>query len=202
MRPLVMDFPEDSRVRNISDQYLFGPSIMVNPVTTQGATSRAVYLPTDTPPSITWYNFWNGKQEPAGTRTTADAPIENIPLFIRSGSIIPMGPLVQYVNEKPDAAIELRIYRGADAAFTLYEDDGHSYAYEKGAHAAIPLRWNESTQTLTIGDRIGQFPQMIKNRTFNIVFVTDNHGIGFAPVEKPDATVAYIGQSLNVKSGK
>ena len=130
MRPLVMDFPDDPRVLNIADQYLFGPAILTNPVTTQGATTRDVYLPGNTGG---WYDFWTGKQQPGGNQITADAPIDILPLFIRAGSILPMGPLVQYANEKLDAPIEIRVYSGADGAFTLYEDDGHTYAYEKGA---------------------------------------------------------------------
>jgi alpha-D-xyloside xylohydrolase len=185
MRPLVMDFSADPGVLNIGDQFMFGPAIMVSPVTQAGATSRDLYLPGSTG----WYDFWTGKQETSGKQITAAAPIDILPLYIRAGSIIPMGPLVQYVNEKPDGPIELRIYRGADGTFTLYEDDGRTYAYEKGAYATIPISWNQATQTLTIGQRVGTFPEMIKERTFNVIFVKDNHGNGVTPVDQPDRVV-------------
>jgi alpha-D-xyloside xylohydrolase len=202
MRPLVMDFSADPRVLSIPDQYLFGPAIMVNPVTTRGATSRELYLPGKAAngAAVEWYDFWTGKQESGGMQITAAAPIDIMPLYVRAGSIVPMGPFVQYTNEKPDAPIELRFYRGADGSFTLYEDDGHTYAYERGAHATIPLIWNQATQTLTIGQRLGEFPEMIKQRTFDIVFVKDNHGSGIAPVDQPDQVVTYSGQPISVKA--
>jgi alpha-D-xyloside xylohydrolase len=195
MRPLVMDFSADPGVLNIGDQFMFGPAIMVSPVTQAGATSRDLYLPGSTG----WYDFWTGKQETSGKQITAAAPIDILPLYIRAGSIIPMGPLVQYVNEKPDGPIELRIYRGADGTFTLYEDDGRTYAYEKGAYATIPISWNQATQTLTIGQRVGTFPEMIKERTFNVIFVKDNHGNGVTPVDQPDRVVKYSGNSISVR---
>ena len=107
-----------------------------------------------------------------------------MPIYVRAGSIVPMGPELQYTSEKPADPIELRIYRGADGAFTLYEDDGESYAYEKGAFATIAVAWNEATQTLSIGARKGSFPGMLRERTFNIVLVGKEHGVG----EKPVAT--------------
>ncbi len=199
MRPLMMDFPADPHVLSIPDQYLFGPAIMVNPITAADATTRDLYLPA-TQSTIAWYDFWTAKQETGGRQITAAAPIDIIPLYIRAGSIVPMGPLVQYANEKPDAPIELRIYPGANGTFTLYEDDGHTYAYEKGAYDTIPLSWDQSTQTLTIGQRVGEFPEVIKNRIFNIVLVKDNHGNGIAPTDHPDQVVNYSGSALTVKA--
>lgn len=195
MRPLVMDFPGDPQALSIGDQYLFGPSIMVTPITTAGMTNRSVYLPASSAP---WFNFWTGETFPAGQRVEAAAPVETVPLFIRPGSIIPLGPFVQYSAEKPVDPIELRIYRGADGKFTLYEDEGDNYNYEKGKYATIPISWNEATHTLEIGKRTGRFPGMLKERTFNIVWVSQDHGAGVSITEKPDAVVRYSGKAVKV----
>jgi alpha-D-xyloside xylohydrolase len=195
MRPLVMDFPKDPQVLGIGDQYLFGPAIMVMPITTAGTTTRSAYLPAGGAP---WYNFWTGATNAAGHNIEAAAPVETLPLFIRPGSIIPMGPFIQYSSEKPADPIELRIYRGAEGKFTLYEDEGDSYNYEKGAYATIPFEWNEAKQTLTIGKRVGKFPGMLKERTFNIVWVSENHGTGIPVTEKPDAVLHYTGKAVKV----
>jgi alpha-D-xyloside xylohydrolase len=198
MQPLVMDFPKDPRAVNIGNEYLFGPSILVTPVTTAGATNYPVYLPAAGAP---WYNFWTGQTAPAGQRVEAAAPVQTLPLFIRPGAIIPLGPFLQYSSEKPADPIELRIYRGADGAFTLYEDEGDSYNYEKGKYATSPISWIEARQTLDIGARQGNFPGMLKERTFRIVWVSDNHGAGTAAEEKADAVVHYTGKPITV-SGK
>jgi alpha-D-xyloside xylohydrolase len=123
-----------------------------------------------------------------------------MPLFVRAGSIVPMGPLVQYVAEKPADPIEIRVYRGADGAFTLYEDEGDTYHYEKGVYATIPLTWNEAAQTLTIGGRKGEFPGMLKERTFNVMFVGEGHGVGVEPVTLADQLVKYAGDAVTVKA--
>jgi alpha-D-xyloside xylohydrolase len=196
MRPLVMDFPKDSQVVGIGNQYLFGPAIMVTPVTTEGATTQSVYLPASTTP---WYNFWTGATSHGGQRVEAVAHVETLPLFIRPGSIIPMGPFLQYSSEKPADPIELRIYRGADGKFALYEDEGDSYNYEEGRYATIPISWNNAGRTLQIGKRAGEFPGILKERTFNIVWVSENHGAGIPSTEKPDEVVHYSGKSVVVK---
>jgi alpha-D-xyloside xylohydrolase len=195
MRPLVMDFPKDPQVLGIGDQYLFGPSIMVTPVTTGGALTRSVYLPASGAP---WYNFWTAGTSPAGQRVEAAAPVQTLPLFIRPGSIIPLGPFVQYSSEKPADPIELRIYRGADSKFTLYEDEGDNYKYEKGKYATIPISWNEAKHTLEIGKRTGAFLGMLKERTFNVVWISENHGAGISSTEKPDAVVPYNGKAVKI----
>jgi alpha-D-xyloside xylohydrolase len=198
MRPLVMDFADDKEVVNIGNQYLFGPAIMVNPVATQGATSRIVYLPG----KGIWYDFWTGKNETPGRHVEAAAPVETMLLYIRAGSVIPMGPLVQYVAEKPADPIELRIYRGDNGTFTLYEDEGDTYHYEKGVYATIPITWNDATKTLTLGKRKGEFPGMLKERTFNVVFVNENHGTGVGVTEHADQSVSYSGQAISVTATK
>jgi len=198
MRPLVMDFPNDKQALNIGDEYLFGPSILVTPVTTAGATTQSVYLPASNAP---WYDFWTGATHPAGQHVETAAPVETLPLFIRAGSILPLGPFLQYSSEKPADPIELRIYSGANGSFTLYEDEGDSYRYEKGIYATIPFVWDNASKTLTIGARKGEFPGMLKERTFNVVLVKEKHGNGIALVEKPDNVVKYSGREIKVKVG-
>jgi len=194
MRALVMDFPGDRNALDIPDQFLFGPALLVNPVTRAGATTLSVYLPDGT----SWYDFWTGTSLQGGQTVETAAPIETMPLYVRAGSIVPMGPELQYTSEKPAEPIELRIYRGADGKFTLYEDDGESYAYEKGEHAMIPLSWNDASQTLTIGARAGTFPGLLRDRTFNIILVGQEHGVGERPVAVADRAVQYSGQPVSV----
>jgi alpha-D-xyloside xylohydrolase len=133
-----------------------------------------------------------------GRFINANAPIETLPLFVRAGSILPLGPDVEFAAAKAADPIELRIYRGADGDFTLYEDEGDSYAYEKGGHATIPFHWDESKQILSIGDRQGEFPGMPASRTFHVVFVGKNHGTGGDLTGKADRTVTYSGKQLTV----
>jgi len=121
-----------------------------------------------------------------------------MPIYVRAGSIAPMGPVMQWSTEKPDDPIELRVYRGADAEFTLYEDENDNYNYEKGVYATIPFHWDEAKQTLTIGDRKGEFPGMLPTRTFRVVFVRENHGAGILSEDRPDKTVRYSGKSVSV----
>ncbi|HUO09294.1 MAG TPA: TIM-barrel domain-containing protein [Phycisphaerae bacterium] len=203
MRPLLMDFAGDPEALNIGDQYLFGPALMVNPVVTKGATTRSVYFPSDSADAAHdagWYDFWTGAFQPSGKRIDAAAPVESMPLYLRAGSILPLGPLVQNVNEKPDAPIELRIYPGKDGAFTLFDDEGDSYRYEKGLYATIPITWDQSHKTLTIGERKGSFPGMIQNRTFNITFVRKGHGAGVDPSPTPDIMLQYNGNAVTAKA--
>ncbi len=193
MRPLVMDFRSDVRAQNIGDQFMYGPAFLVNPVTEPDATTRRLYLP-----ESKWYDFWTGSSVAGGRTIDASASLDRLPLYIRAGSILPLGPDEEWSTEKPADPIELRIYRGADADFTLYEDENDTYNYEKGAYATIPLHWDEAKQALTVGDRKGQFPGMLKNRTFRVVFVGENHGAGIGPEERPDKTVEYAGKQTVV----
>ncbi len=197
MRGLVMDFRQDANVYRIADQYMFGPALMAAPVIQPGVASRSVYLPAGT----RWTDFWTGKVYDGGQRTDAPSPIATMPLFVRAGSIIPYGPSVEYAMEKSDP-IELRVYRGDDGAFTLYEDEGDNYNYEKGAHATIPIQWSESTQTLTIGERHGSYAGMPKEHTFRIVWVSPDHGTGIELTEKADIVVHYQGKAVTVPAGK
>jgi alpha-D-xyloside xylohydrolase len=193
MRPLVMDFRTDVQAQNIGNEYSFGPAILVAPVTEQGATEKRLYLP-----KAKWYDFWTGEDIDGGRFVNTKAPIETLPLFVRAGSILPLGPDVEFAAAKAADPIELRIYRGADGDFSLYEDEGDSYAYEKGAHATIPFHWDESKQILSIGNQQGGFPGMAASRTFHVVFVSKNHGTGGALTDKADKTVTYSGKQLTV----
>jgi alpha-D-xyloside xylohydrolase len=193
MRPLVMEFRNDARAQNIGDQFLFGPAFLVNPVTEPAATTRHLYLP-----KAQWYDFWTGQRTDGGKAIDAAVTIERIPLYVRAGSIVPIGPDVEYAAEKPADPIELRVYPGADGSFTLYEDENDTYNYEKGAYATIPLRWDESGKTLTIGDRQGSFPGMLANRSFRVVFVGENHGAGIGATAQADRVVQYSGKAIAV----
>jgi alpha-D-xyloside xylohydrolase len=193
MRPLVMDFRSDTRAQNIGDQFLFGPSILVNPVTEPGASSRHLYLP-----GALWYDFWTGSTAHGPCTIDSPATIERLPLYVRAGSIVPLGPDIEYATEKAADPIELRVYRGANGEFTLYEDENDGYSYEKGAHATIPISWNDASHALTIGDRSGTFPGMPESRKFQVVFVAQGHGTGGTLTQSPDKTVTYSGKKIVV----
>jgi alpha-D-xyloside xylohydrolase len=195
-RPLVMDWRADPTTWNIGDQFMFGPAILVNPILKQDATHRTVYLPG----SPAWYDFWSGASVKGGQEVEAEAPLERIPLYVRAGSIIPFGPEIEYAGQAPGGPLELRIFRGADGKFDLYEDEGDTYNYEKGAHALIPLRWSEAQKTLTVGDREGEFPGMPKEFTLNIVWVSPGHGVGETVEAKPDKVVHYQGKAISVQA--
>jgi alpha-D-xyloside xylohydrolase len=195
MRGLVMDFRTDARTASIGDQFMFGPAFLVNPVTEPGAKTRRVYLP-----KAKWYDFWTGASLEGPRTVDAVAPIEKLPLFVRAGSIVPMGPEKEWSTEKPEDPMELRVYRGADGDFALYEDENDGYDYEKGAYATIQFHWDEAKQAVTIGERKGEFPGMLAERSFQIVFVKENHGVGFLPEGKPDKVVHYAGKQVTVTS--
>jgi alpha-D-xyloside xylohydrolase len=194
MRHPIFDYPNDSNVFGIKDQFLFGPAFLVNPVTTAGATSRSVYLPAGT-----WYDFWTGATVNGGSRTTVSAPLSQIPLFVAAGSIVPMGPNIQYATQSIDP-LEIRVYKGRDGSFTLYEDEGDTYNYENGQRSLIPFTWNETAQTLTIGARTGSYAGMPMNRTFNVVWVGANHGSGVEVTATADQVVTYAGAAVVVNA--
>jgi len=193
MRALAMDFRTDTRALNVGDQFMFGPALLVNPVTEPGAISRRIYLP-----KSKWYDFWTGHEVDGGGAIEAAAPINHIPLYVRGGSIVPLGPDLEYATQKPADPIEVRVYPGADASFTLYEAENDNYNYEKGARATIRIDWDETAQKLTIRERQGQFPGMLNARTFRVVFVGDNHGTGIEMTTQPDKVVDYLGKPITV----
>jgi alpha-D-xyloside xylohydrolase len=194
MRGLVMDFNHDAKVRNIADQYLLGPSLMVNPVYTYKTTSRSVYLPAGTG----WFDFHTGEYFKGGQSLEVEAPLERIPLFVKAGSILPMGPDLQYTSEKKSDPITLFVFTGGDATFTLYEDEGVNYNYENGVYSQIPIMYDNEMRTLTIGDRQGRFEDMVEGRSFHIVWVKTDHPVGAGSPSRPDQVVKYDGSALTL----
>lgn len=195
MRGLTMDFSLDTEVFDIADQYMFGPSLMVNPVTEYKARSRNVYLPS----AYGWYDVRTGRHYAGGTVVEADAPYEWMPLFAREGSLIPTGPDIQYTGEKEADPLTLWVYAGADGAFELYEDEGDNYNYEDGAYTLIPLTWNEAERTLTIGKREGEYRGMLHERTINVIMVSENRAVKLDFGRPPDKSVKYSGEEIKVR---
>jgi alpha-D-xyloside xylohydrolase len=144
MRALFMDFPNDLQVADLRDEYMLGPAFLVAPITEQGATSRSVYLPAGTD----WYDYWTNERIKGGQSITVQAPIDTLPLFVRAGSILPLGEPIETTSTTQSIG-KIRIYPGADSDFTLYDDDGTTYAYEKGVSKIGKLHWNDSAQKLT-----------------------------------------------------
>ena len=195
-RPLVMDWRTDENTWNVGDQFMFGPALLVNPVMKANATHRSVYLP-----ASAWYDFWTGASVQGGKDIDAEAPLDRMPLYVRAGSILPLGPEIEYATQNPGSPIELRIYRGADGQFDLYEDAGDSYDYEKGQLAVISLRWNDASGQLTIGARQGSFPGMVEKRAFRVVVVGSGHGVGGELTAKADKEITYEGKEMQVSLG-
>jgi alpha-D-xyloside xylohydrolase len=200
LRAVALDFPADTKTHNLTDQFLFGPALLVCPMTTPvcyeknsqpvvaAKKCRDVYLPAGTK----WFDYWTEESFNGGRTVIADAPLEKIPLFVRAGSILPMTEPMQFVDEKPDVPYEIRIYRGADGSFTLYEDGGDSYDYERGAFALVTLSWNEARSELSIGARQGNFPGLVNRRKFHLVFVSS--------LGRKTKTVDYIGEKTVVSA--
>jgi alpha-D-xyloside xylohydrolase len=193
MRGLVMDFNADIRARNIADQYMFGPAILVAPVYEDKAVAREVYLPSGTG----WFDFYTGKKHEGGRSITAAAPLERMPLYVREGSIIPAGPQIQFAGEKSADPMTLYVFGGQDAAFTLYEDEGRNYNYEQGRFSTIEIIYNDASKRLTIGERKGAFTGMPEQRKFEIVWVKDEP-VGVALVATPHQVVEYSGSPVSV----
>ena len=217
LRPLFSDFAHDRKVWDMTDEFLFGQSILAAPILDPQYTEEQIiredamtgwdkkdvkvensvmkidwtqpktatkYLPK----GADWYDFWTNQRLKGGQTVTLQTTIDHVPMFVRAGSILPLGPEMQYVGEKPWDNLELRVYPGADATFTLYEDEGDNYNYEQGLYTTIEMRWNDRTRMLTIGERQGQYPGMLNARKFTLVL--------------PDGTaktVDYSGQLLNIK---
>jgi alpha-D-xyloside xylohydrolase len=194
MRPLVMDFNGDADALKQPFEFMFGKAFLVAPVTEPDIKEWDVYLPKST----TWYDFWTGKRFEGGQTIKTSAPLDKIPLFVKAGSIIPMGKFIQYTGQKLLDTLEIRIYKGADGRFDLYEDEGDSYNYEKGNYTVIPFNWDEKRQTLTIRDKQGYYSGNLTKRILNVIFVNESEGLGIAPagVKKE---IVYIGKETKIK---
>lgn len=189
MRALVMDFGKDAHTHNISDQYMFGSSLMVCPVYTYKARTREVYFPAGT----NWYDFESGKMITGGQTLSVNAPYERMPIFVKAGSILPMGKDIQSTQESQSSDLTLKIYTGANGEFTLYEDEGTNYNYEKGKYLTIKIEYNENTKNLTINDTKGQYQGMPSCRLFRLEWIS--------PDGKNHATnpVQYKGKQISIK---
>jgi alpha-D-xyloside xylohydrolase len=194
MRALVMDFPDDARVKDIKDQYLFGPAFLVAPVTSYGARARNVVFPR----GANWYDFYTGRLHQGGTAAAVAAPADQMPLFVKAGSVVTLGPVTQYVDEKPDAPIRLQVYAGANGATSLYEDDGVTNAYTRGEASRIPISYDDKTGVVTIGARVGTYKGMVARRTFTLQLVKDGVSTS-ATLDSAGKSVAYDGQPVSVK---
>lgn len=195
MRPLVMDFTNDTAVRQTGDQYMFGASLLVNPVYTYQARSRDLYLPAQQG----WYDFYTGKYYAGGRHITADAPYERMPLFVKEGSIVPFGPAMQHTGEKATDTLTLFVYTGKDARFELYEDEGDNYNYEQGRYATIPIQYNEAAGTLNIGRRSGTFTGMLQQRVLNVVWVGKEKPVATDAATPVNVTLQYNGEPITIK---
>jgi alpha-D-xyloside xylohydrolase len=195
MRALVMDFSDDKAVLDIADQYMFGPSIMVCPVYEYKAASRQAYLPS----SAGWFDFYTGEYLEGGQEINARAPLERIPLFIKEGSIIPFGPEILFTGEKPADTLTLHVYAGRNTEFTLYEDEGVNYNYEKGRYSIIPFSYDEYSATLTIGKRKGSYRGMPEKRTIQIVWIKKDRPVKYDSRIVPDQSVDYDGSEQTIQ---
>jgi alpha-D-xyloside xylohydrolase len=217
MRPLFADFAQDKKVWNMTDEFMFGRSILACPIVDPQYTEEKIirtdamtgwdrkevkseevksekldFTATKTavkylPKGAEWYDFWTGKRYKGGQNVTIETTFDRVPMFVRAGSILPLGPEMQYVGEKAWDNLEIRVYPDADGSFTLYEDEGDNYNYEKGAYTTITFQWNDRTRKLTIGQRQGSYPGMLQTRQFTIVM--------------PDGqkqTVSYEGKEVTV----
>lgn len=214
MRALVMDFKADKRASTLNDEYLFGRALLVKPVTdplytwndaqhmgheiypdvSKGAAPVKVYLPQ----GAKWYDFWTNELLDGGHEVMRPCPIDIMPVYVKAGSILPFGPEEQYSSEKPLDTLEVRVYPGADGSFTLYEDEGDNYNYEKGQFSEIKFTWNEAARTLTIHPRRGSYKGMSARRTFHIVLVGPQSGKGSLPM-KATASVGYDGSQQEIR---
>jgi len=219
MRPWAVDFPDiSSRIVNKKNEteYMLGPSLLVAPITS--STNKAeVSLPAKYMTRTVWYDFWTGKRfeasiklprdnpkiAPRTTEVQVDAPLDRIPVFVKAGAILPWGEPMQYVDEKLPETLEIRVYPGADGSYSLYEDNGKDYSYEQGKFTRIPFAWDDAKGELTIGDRVGEYDGMLKDRTFRVCLMNEQNA-GADNIAKADAEVKYSGKKLSVqlKSGK
>ena len=196
MRGLVMDFNGDEKVLDIKDQWMFGSALMACPVGEYQKYSRNVYLPKQKG----WYDFYTGKHYAGGQTIVADAPYEKIPVFVPEGAILPIGPEMEWCDQKKPELIDLYVYAGKDGSYTLYEDEGTNYNYEKGKYATIDFKYDDTQKTLTIGARKGSFGGMLQKRRFNVVLVSGDNQQGISLAKAPKGKkVKYAGQAVTVK---
>lgn len=214
MRALVMDFPKDKHALDINDEYMFGKSILVGPVTNamyvkpgvigsdnvqvedfSTIKSKEIYLPAGTD----WFDYWTGEKYSGGKTVTRQAPLDIIPLYIKAGAILPAGPAVQYATEKKWDELEISVYPGANGEFVLYEDENDNYNYEKGIFSTIAFNWNDAKKTLTIGERKGSFPGMPKQRKFKITIIDAANQPGKYTRANLDEAISYDGKKISVK---
>ena len=195
MRALFMDFNEDPEVRNINNRYMFGNAFLVAPITEPSVKEQAVYLPKGTQ----WIDFWTGEKLSGGRTVSKKTPIDIIPLYVKAGSILPLGPDVQYAMEKKWDNLEIRIYPGADGEFLLYEDENDNYNYEKGKYSVISFQWNDKEKKLTIGERTGLYTGMLKSRKFAIVLVDEGNGMGMNLPGKKTKVTSYNGKKTVIE---
>ena len=196
MRGLVMDFNGDDNIYNIKDQWMFGSALMACPVGEYQKYSRNVYLPKQKG----WYDFYTGKHYAGGQTIVADAPYEKIPVFVPEGSILPVGPEMEWSDQKKPELIDLYVYAGKDGSYMLYEDEGTNYNYEKGKYATIDFLYDDAQKTLTIGARKGSFDGMLQKRRFNVVLVSGDNQQGISLAKAPKGKkVKYAGQVVTVK---
>ena len=196
MRGLVMDFNGDEKVLDIKDQWMFGSALMACPVGEYQKYSREVYLPKQKG----WYDFYTGAYHAGGQTIVADAPYDKIPVFIPEGAILPIGPEMQWSDEKKPELIDLYVYAGKDGSYTLYEDEGTNYNYEKGKYAVIDFKYDDARKQVTIGARKGSFDGMLQKRRFNIILVDQKKQQGVNLAKSPKGKVVkYAGQAVTVK---
>ena len=197
MRAMGIAYPTDKATHELKDQFMFGQDILVAPVVQSQAEQRTIYLPK----GDKWTDIWTGQQYEGGQKVTRNVDLALMPLYVRQGTIIPWGPDVQYSEQHNWDNLEIRIYPGADGAFTLYEDERDNYNYEQGRFSEIPFTWDEASQTLTIGKRSGEFDGMLQNRTFRIVLVdaSDKMGLGIKQSVRFSKEVTYDGAEISVK---
>jgi len=204
MRALVMDFAADKNTLDINDEYMFGKEILVCPVTQpmyskdmqadfSTVKTKELYLPK----GADWYDFWNGEKFPGGQTITRETPIDIMPLYVKAGSILPIGPEVQYAEEKKWDNLAIRVYPGANGEFTLYEDENDNYNYEQGIYSTITFTWDDAKQILTMGERKGSFPGMLSTRTFQVIIVSKAQEAGNT-ISNKVKTVNYTGKKIKV----
>jgi alpha-D-xyloside xylohydrolase len=202
VRAVALEFPHDREVLDLTDQYLFGSALLVCPVTQPmyynkqsqpiagAAKSRIVYLPS----GAAWFDFWTADQHAGGCQIDANAPLNVMPLFVRAGSILPMTAVMQYVDELPNAAYEVRVYTGCDAVFTLYEDAGDGYAYEHGEFARVRIEWSEDAGELVLHAREGKFPALVRERDFCVTL--------FSSLGRQVHSLQYHGEEIRICSSQ